>query len=247
MRNNNTAHMDFTFFNPLSSRQKKLLRLFAPINKLFERLRWHVEVAPRPANEDMITLEQRINLFHLENETLVHDVEGDLAEFGSHYGKTALMIQDMLVQSGKKKTFHVFDKFYTENGSKRPFKETFIRNFRNADLQLPVIHEGLFSETLPAQLPGKLSFVHIDCTTNPKDPGIADTVKYLLEHIYPRMSPHAICLIMDYEDPARTVRGSGSFPGVKEGCDAFFSDKPEQVHVLYGNQFPHGYFRKQSF
>ena len=58
------------------------------------------------------------------------------------------------------------------------------------------------------------------------------------------MTPHAICLIMDYRDPEKTVGGSDSFPGVKEACDRFFKEKPEKVFVLYGNQFPHGYFRK---
>jgi hypothetical protein len=65
-----------------------------------------------------------------------------------------------------------------------------------------------------------------------------------LESVYPRMSPGAGCLLMDYHDPAITVRGNDENPGLKKACDEFFKDKEEKVFVLYGNQYSHGYFRK---
>ena len=33
-------------------------------------------------------------------------------------------------------------------------------------------------------------------------------------------------------------------PGVKRATDEFFADKPEQVSVLYANEYSNGYFRK---
>ncbi len=237
--------LDFDFFNSLTPIQKRALRLLKPLNVLFEKLNWHVEVVPRPANEDMITLEQRINLFHLENETLVHKVEGDLAEFGCHHGKSSLMIRKILDAHGPDKQFHVFDRFHSGQADVS-FRNVFEENFRAAGLELPVIHPGLFENTVPSELPGKLSFVHIDCTTNPHDPALKERIMHLLEHIYPRMSPQAIGLVMDYRDPEKTVGGSDSFPGVKDACDDFFRDRQEQMYVLYGNQFPHAYFRKQA-
>jgi O-methyltransferase len=243
MQSLNPPALDYHFFNPRSPKQKRLLRWFGPLNALFRKLNWQVEVTSRPANEDMITVEQRINLFHLENETLVHQVPGDLAEFGCHHGKSALMIQQILQASGSGKAFHVYDRFHSGKVT-ASFRGIFEQTFAAAQMPLPVVHEGLFEETVPGQLPDQLSFVHIDCTTNPYDPKLAARVTHLLKHVYPRMAPHAIGLIMDYRDPDKTVGGSDSFPGVKEACDAFFADKPEKMFVLYGNQFPHGYFRK---
>ena len=235
--------MDYTFFNPLTPRQKFLLKIFSPLNKLFAKLKWNIEITGKPANEEMITVEQRINLFHLINEMLVHNIQGDFIELGCHGGKSALQIQRMLENYKSHRQFHVYDAFNLTYETSLKIK--FFDNFKKANVTLPVIHEGLFSDTIPGKLPAKLAFIHIDIATGENQVELMDAILHLLEHIYPRMSRNAICLIMDYYDVHKTIGGSDSFPGIKVACDTFFEDKPEKMYVLYGNHFPHGYFRKK--
>jgi O-methyltransferase len=51
---------------------------------------------------------------------------------------------------------------------------------------------------------------------------------HCLEAVYPRMSPGAIGVLMDYHDPERTLRGWDCAPGVKQACDRFL---PSQARV----------------
>ncbi|HKR03110.1 MAG TPA: TylF/MycF/NovP-related O-methyltransferase [Bacteroidia bacterium] len=237
--------MDYTFFNPVTPKQKFLLKTFSHVNRFFANLKWNIEIAPKPANDEMITVEQRINMFHFANEMLVHNIPGDFVELGTYTGNSSLQIQTILENFKSDKQFHVYDAFNLTNDPATNFKNIFIENFKKANLKLPQIHEGFFRETVPAELPRKLAFIHIDCTTEFDQIKLMDLILYLLEHIYPRMTSRAICMIMDYHDVNKTVRGLKTYPCVKEACDLFFEDKPEKVHVLYGNHFSHGYFRKK--
>ncbi len=64
-----------------------------------------------------------------------------------------------------------------------------------------------------------------------------------LQHVYPRLSKGAICLIDDYCDPS-VNKGWNKLPRVKEACDHHLADKPERVSGLYASDYSHGYFRK---
>jgi len=238
--------MDFTFFNQPSPKQVSLLKLFSPANKIFARLKWNIEIVRKPANDEMITIEQRINLFHLANEMLVHNIEGDFIELGCYTGHSALQIQSILENFKADKKFHVYDAFNLTTEPETNFKNIFIDNFIKANMTVPEMHEGYFSETLPTQLPDKIAFAHIDCTTGNDQESLRKNLFHILENVYPRLTPNAVCLIMDYHDTKISVGGSLSFPGVKQACDLFFKNKPEKVYVLYGNHFAHGYFRKGS-
>jgi len=65
-----------------------------------------------------------------------------------------------------------------------------------------------------------------------------------LEHVYPRLSRGAICVIDDYADPDAYPEAWNKLPGVKQACDEFFADKPEKVSFIYSADMSHGYFRK---
>ena len=233
--------MDYSYYNSLTKKQKLLLSGLSPINWLLHSLNMEIEIAPRGDSNDMISLEQRINLFHLINDVVAHGVDGSFAEFGCHVGNSAMQIQAILNEANSSKEFHVFDKFDARWES----KQQLIKNFQSSNLPLPIIHEGLFSDTIPDELPSKLAFVHIDAGYGGDQVQFMDLILFLLENLYHRMPPGAICLLMDYHDITKTVKGTNANPGVKAACDVFFEDKSESIYVLYGNQYSHGYFRKK--
>lgn len=233
--------MDFKYYNSLTKKQELLLKGLSPLNWLLDSLKMQIEIAPKGDSNEMISLEQRINLFHLINDVVAHDVEGSFAEFGCHVGNSAMQIQAILNQANSSKEFHVFDKFDARWES----KQQLIKNFETSNLPLPIIHEGLFSDTIPGELPPKLAFVHIDAGYGGDQVQFMDLIIFLLENIYERMSPGAICVLMDYHDTIKTVKGTNSNPGVKAASDIFFEDKSECIYVLYGNRYSHGYFRKK--
>jgi len=204
-----------------------------------------LELIKRPNGEkDMITIEQRINLFHLLNQVLIYEVDGDVVELGCYTGQSALQIQAILEEHNCSKQFSVFDKFNLDSNNNKGIKHQLLQNFQNANLKIPVIYDGFFAETLPQNLPEKIAFVHIDCGNGGNPIEHKKTILFCLDQVYPRMSPKAVCMLMDYHEPGKTLKGSKINPGVKLACDEFFSNKKEKVHVLYGNHYSHGYFRK---
>lgn len=234
------------YFTPLSKRQKFALKVFKPIMQLLKANAFNVDIVQSYTHSlDSVTIEQRLNIFHLINEVMSNKTDGDFAEFGTNTGQTALQIQGCLKSYGTEKNFHVYDIFeHPVYGEGANIKNKFIKTFINAEIELPVIHEGMFNDTIPTQLPDKLAFVHIDCGYGGDIEEHKETVLMLLNYIYPRMLPNAICLLMDYHDVNKVVGGTNSNPGVKMACDIFLADKPENVYQLYGNQFSHGYFKK---
>jgi hypothetical protein len=86
---------------------------------------------------------------------------------------------------------------------------------------MPVVHKGWFKDTLPHDLPERICFAHLDGD-------LYDSILVSLEHVYPRLSKGAICLIDDYSDPAVNPQGWNQLPGVKQACDEFLCHKPKR-------------------
>lgn len=237
--------MDYSYFNQPTKGQTILANIIFPFNKVLSALNWNVQLVSEGANgNEMITVEQRINLYHLLKEVIVHKVEGDVVELGCHVGNSAMQIQSIIESANSIKKFHVYDRFNLIDNPFAGIKERLIGNFETAKLKIPEIHEGVFSETIPSQLPEKIAFAHIDAGHGAPLEEYRDVMLFLLESVYSRMTTNSICLLMDYHDFSRTKGGTDSNPGVKAACDIFFDRKPEKVHVLYGNRYSHGYFRK---
>ena len=114
--------------------------------------------------------------------------------------------------------------------------EKLAANFDRYGLRQPVVHAGWFDDTLPDGLPERIAFAHLDGD-------LYASIRVSLEHVYPRLSHGAICLIDDYCD-RQLLDEYDYLPGVKKACDEFLADKPEQVSVLYAGAFAHGFFRK---
>ena len=247
--------MDNTFVSLAARRPGRQQRM---LNGLFSGLHLKVRVAPPPYSWGFGNVESRMNVFHLASQTVAYDVPGDLVEVGCAGGESSVVIQAVLEEeaSGRKR-FHVYDSFeglpepaltdevdgvYSKGDMAAPL-DRFEASFRRAGLDMrPQIHRGWFEATIPEQLPERISFAMIDCD-------LYSSTMHVLPEIYRRMSPGAIGMFGVYYD-ANVYRREGipatyTSPGVKRATDEFFADKPEQVSVLYANEYSNGYFRKR--
>ena len=210
------------------------------INRLFEKfnLLHRLTKIPDPFS-DMTVIEHRLNLYHLLTSVIENGVEGDVVEFGVYTGETALLLQKTLKLHGSPKTLHLYDTFDVKFVDfEESVESELMNNFKSNNLDLPVIHKGLFQDTFPSQLPDKIAFAHIDCGLGGNVELHRDVLLYCLEQLYPRLTQGGICALMDY-DIVRNEKANN--PGVKMAADLFFADKPEAVFALFGDQ---GYFKK---
>jgi O-methyltransferase len=226
-------------------------------NGLLARLGTRLRVAPQPYRWGYGNVESRMNVFHLASQTCAYGVPGDLVEIGCAIGESSVVIQSVLsAGADRSKRFHVYDSFeglpapadadagdgiYHKGDMLAPL-ERFEETFVHAGLAArPVVHPGWFEDTIPSQLPDRISFAMIDCD-------LYTSTVHVLPHVYERMSPGAIAMFGVYYDPEvfprEGIRATYASPGVKRATDEFFADKPERVSVLYANEYSNGYFRK---
>jgi O-methyltransferase len=224
----------------------------------FKRDDWnryfHVKQKPFDPSDNllqggMISVEQAINIYHLLSRVLDLGIPGEIVELGCYEGTTAILMQHTLDRFQSAKRIHVYDSFQGlpdktaedgvtrfERGDCRAGQERLLENVRRQGVRPPVIHAGWFQETLPAELPDRLCFAHLDAD-------FYASTRHGLESVYPRLAPGAIVLVDDCWDPA-VHPVPDRLPGVRRACDAFLADKPERLHVLIGGCASHAYFRK---
>lgn len=200
---------------------------------------------PFDHREDMVSPEQAANIQLLLGALLDHEVPGDIVELGCYLGNTSAVIASVLHARHAARPFHVYDSFAYELGSQRGIRATFERNFMELGLPLPTIHAGDLFSIVPAELPDRLAFVHIDLGVGGDPAAHAVLITHALAATYPRTAPGGVIILMDYHVPGVTVEGHDSNPGVRIAADAFLRDKPEKVSTLRGGPCSHGYIRKQ--
>lgn len=194
--------------------------------------------------KDMSSIEQRISYYHLLKRVIDHQVPGDVVEFGTFTGYSAMLFQKVIEQSNSDKTLHVYDSFeiqFTRSGS---IQEILTQNFTIAKLKVPIMHKGYFEDTLPTQLPISVSFVHMDCGFGGDKFQHRDILLFCLNQVYPKLSKGAVCILMDYMSEDGIRDGVDVNPGVVLAAEEFLKDKPETMVGLYGYQCYHGYFVK---
>ena len=226
----------------MSASERLLIKV---ANKTFSLLKINHRMKPslNPV-VDMNTIEQRINYYHLLSSVIENNVEGDVVELGTFVGRCAMLFQRILDEHGSKKRLHVYDSFektFTIPGS---VEKELVDNFNKAGLKQPVIHKGLFNETLPSQLPQKIAFMHIDCGWGGDPAEHRDILINCLENTYSRLSPGAVTVLMDYHDITLNEKAPVHNGGVKLATDIFLKDKPEKMVALFGGDASHGYFKK---
>jgi O-methyltransferase len=197
-------------------------------------------------SRDMTTVEQRFSLVQALAAVVESRVPGDIVECGCFEGKTTALLTRMLGEWGEPRPVHVFDSFgSTYFLGEASVEEALRQNFAQVNLPLPVIHRGLFQETIPEQLPEQIAFVHLDCGGY-ENPAIHQrSLEHCLSHLYPRLSPGGICVLMDYND-GTFVEIDDALPGVRRALDNFLADKPEKRTLLWGGQGGMAYFRRAS-
>jgi O-methyltransferase len=215
-------------------------------NKVLDKLSASVSFGPRfDHREDMVSMEQVSNLTLLIEDLLDRNVPGDFVELGCYTGSTTVLFGQLLAANGTTRKLHAFDRFDIELSSVTDIEQRFTERFLKAGLPLPVIHAGDLLITAPAELPERIAFAHVDLGTGGSVDDHAHLVKHGLNALYPRLATGAVVVLMDYHAPGYTVGGNDSNPGMLLGCETFFQDKPERVHLLYGGPCSHAYFRKQ--
>ena len=115
-----------------------------------------------PVITDQVTKEGVAVVWHALEATLQANIAGDVVEFGCYAGTTSVFIRRLLNQQGSDKVFHVYDSFdglpeksvQDANAAGVDFaagklyvsKADFVKVFRQAGLQPPIIHKGWFSQ-----------------------------------------------------------------------------------------------------
>jgi O-methyltransferase len=231
-----TRHFDWTAG---SSRRVRV------INRLLRRLGTREWVRGPASTGYMTTVEMRMNLYHLLSQVLAYGVAGEILEVGTFTGETAVLLAKVMQGEDRQRDrgLHVYDAFRPMWNSADP-RAQLARNFDGLGLPQPHVHQGLFTETIPAELPETVAFVHLDCGFGGDPREHAAEIQRLLTHIYPRMSTGAICSLVDYTDSSEVDRVTDANPGVKPGCDRFLADKSEKPSILYAAEYGHAYFRK---
>ena len=224
------------------------------LNKAFGKLRIPARLSPPPS--DMANVGARMNLFHLLEQVISSDIPGDVVDLGCNSGDSTIVMQKLVSALAPDKQVHAYDSFeglpevkgsdaadgVYAKGYMKASDDLLRWKFKKLGLQLPHIHKGWFEDTVPRDLPERISFALFDGD-------LYESTKHLLTHVYERMSPGAIGMIAVYYDetvfPRKGLSGGYRSPGVKRATDEFFSDKPEKVSVLYANEYSNGYFRKR--
>ena len=216
-------------------------------NALLKRLGVSTRFTAPGSTGYMTSVEQRINMYHLVSQVLAYGIEGDLVEVGTFTGQTATLIARVVAGEGKGQRVHVYDSFGAAWDASNP-RQSLEDNFRTAGVALPEIHQGLFNETIPSQLPAKIAFANLDVGFGGREARAEEhsgVLCHVLEHVYPRLSRGAICSLIDYWDTELHADEVHENYGVTLGCSRFFADKQERVSVLYSGSFTQAYFRKQ--
>ncbi len=232
-----TRHFDWTF--------RPGWRIRA-VNALLRRVGYTAQLLSDTASGTMSSVEQRINMYHLLSHLLVFGVPGDIVEFGTLEGQSAALLRMIADQYDAARPLHVFDAFVD------PPLDRLLSNFRELGLQPPVIHQGLLADTIQ-ELPRQICFAYVDLGPVPdiaRGPGasrsgLRETIRLVLERVYPHVAPRGVILLQDYHLEQQTGVQNPN-PEVREVADAFFAGKPESIVALHGGPFAHAFVRKHA-
>ena len=135
----------------------------------------------------------------------LHEISGDVAEFGSYKGHSGFLISLLLEAYGNKKKLYMYDtfeKFPVETiGVDAFWSDTHEVNFEEVkskftDRSNVQLVKGDFTQTLNSVRPEMLSFIYVDC-----DSYRAST--FLMEELFEKtLSSGGVMILEDYGHPA---------------------------------------------
>ncbi|QHN43267.1 hypothetical protein GII36_05470 [Candidatus Mycosynbacter amalyticus] len=153
------------------------------------------------------------------------DVSGDVVEFGCYVGTTSVYLADTLRDAGKH--LWLYDSFeglpekriedaspageQFRAGELLATKKELVRNLKQANVPMPRITKGWFSEITPEQVPQQISFAFLDGD-------YYDSILDPLRLIWTRLAPGAIVVVDDYANEA--------LPGAAKAVDEWRRTHP---------------------
>jgi O-methyltransferase len=220
--------------------ERPLGRKLRLVNRLLRALKWGGEVVPTPdPTQQMSTLEQRINLWHLAEQPIGYGVAGEYVDVGCYDGQQSTLIARAI---DGRRPLHVFDSFETSFGLYRDVLEVLRENFGLFGLPVPVVHKGRFEQTIPDELPPVIAFAQIDCGVG----GDSDLHRAILFHclssVWERLSKGGIIVIQDYHDGGS--KSVNHYPYIKPLVDEFLAPRGARATALESGAFSHAFVRK---
>ena len=184
-----------------------------------------------PIISDQVDREDVQIVLQLLEKVLDANIPGYIVEFGCYIGTTSLFIRRLLDARRENRSFHVYDSFEGlpektrkdespagigfKAGALNVSKKQFIREFQKANLKLPIIHKGWFSDLTPNDVPDRIAFAFLDGD-------FYESIKDSLKLVLPRISKGGVIVIDDYvrealPGTAKAVREFGLEPTVLHG------------------------------
>jgi O-methyltransferase len=192
----------------------------------------HRLVERYPVISDQVSKEELSVIVRECERTLHRQIPGDIVEFGCYSGTTSLFLQRLLQEHGAGKTLHVYDSFaglppkgaadesptgvQFRAGALTSSKADFIKHFKQAHLQLPIIHKAWFEELQPADIPVAVSFAFLD-----GDFFASITQSFHL--IENRLTKGSVIVVDDYQSEA--------LPGAKRAVDTWLKSHQAKLTV----------------
>lgn len=203
------------------------------------------ELIPDPdPTQQMSTIEQRMNLWHLATQVLAYDVPGEFVDVGCFNGLTSAVLATVLAAQAPDRALHLYDSFEHRLGLAEDTKTVLQRHFETNGLPPPKLHEGRFEETLPRDLPECVAFAQLDCGVGASQDVHGPLLRHCLEALWARLAPGAICVVQDYYDPARGADVPDYYPFIKGLVDDFLRPHGVCATALFSGKYSHGFFRK---
>jgi O-methyltransferase len=179
-----------------------------------------------PIVSDQITKDGLGVVWRELNAVLTADVPGDVVEFGCYAGTTSVFIRRLPNQYASSAAFHAYDSFdglpekspQDNNAAGIDFsagklyvsKQDFLKVFRGAGLQPPVIHKGWFSDMREQDVPEQIAFAFLDGDFYGS---IIDSLRL----VWPRLADDGVVLVDDYQRE--------TLPGVERALRDYFGGK----------------------
>jgi O-methyltransferase len=175
--------------------------------------------------------ERELSIILRELETaLTATTSGDIVEFGCYVGTTSVPMGTRLMSTNR--SLYVYDSFeglpekapQDESPAGTQFvagellasKKQLIKNFKQANVPLPTITKGWFSNVTPAQVPSEICFAYLDGD-------YYHSVMDPLKLIWDRLTPGAIVVVDDYANEA--------LPGAAKAVNEWLRTHPANVRT----------------
>ena len=161
---------------------------------------------------------------------LTNGIEGDVVEFGCYVGTTSVFLADTLKSTTKR--LYLYDSFeglppktsedespagmQFKTGELFATKKTLVKNLKQANVPMPMITKGWFSDLQSTDVPSKIAFAFLDGD-------YYHSVKDPLMLIWNYLAPGATIIVDDYANEA--------LPGAAKAVDEWLTTHVGKMRV----------------